>query len=135
MSQVDGHGPAKNEFIEEIERASGEDVSKCYQCGKCTAGCPMAEEMDYPPTLVMRLMQSEDAATLKEASSRWECVGCLVCGSRCPKLCNPAKVMEALRIYDMKTGKRSEEIEKLPVNFVRKAPQQALVSGFRKYVP
>ena len=133
MSQ--GHEAAKDEFIEEIAFASGEDVSKCYQCGKCTAGCPMAEEMDYPPSMVMRLMQTEDSEELKKATSRWDCVGCLVCGSRCPKFCNPAKVMEALRVYDMKEGKRMEEIEKLPVNFVRKAPQQAIVSGFRKYVP
>ena len=132
-----GHGQeaARDEFIEEIERMSGEDVSKCYQCGKCTAGCPMAETMDLPPSLVMRYMQAEDSKALKGASSRWDCIGCLVCGSRCPKLCNPAKVMEALRIHDMKTGKRMEEIDRLPVNFVRRAPQQALVSGFRKYVP
>lgn len=130
-----GHEEINDEFIEEIARMSGEDVSKCYQCGKCTAGCPMAEDMDLPPSLVMRYIQMEASDELKEATSRWDCIGCLVCGSRCPKLCNPAKVMEALRVYDMKTGKRMEEIEKLPVNFVRKAPQQALVSGFRKYVP
>ncbi|MDT8316886.1 MAG: 4Fe-4S dicluster domain-containing protein [bacterium] len=130
-----GHEAAKDEYIEQIAELSGEDVSLCYQCGKCTAGCPMAEKMDLPPSMVMRYMQMEHSDELKKATSRWDCIGCLVCGSRCPKLCNPAAVMEALRQEDMRKGTRSEEIEKLPVNFVKNAPQQALVSGFRKYVP
>ncbi len=33
-------------------------VTHCYQCGKCSAGCPLAEEMDYPPSLVMRMLQT-----------------------------------------------------------------------------
>lgn len=124
-----------DEFIEKIVYMSGEDFSLCYQCGKCTAGCPMAADMDLPPTLVMRYMQMGMSDDLKKASSRWDCVGCLVCGSRCPKLCNPAKVMEALRNLDMQTGVHVEELDRLPVNFVRKAPQQAIVSGLRKYAP
>jgi heterodisulfide reductase subunit C len=129
------HEAPKDEYIEQIAELSGEDVSLCYQCGKCTAGCPMAEKMDLPPSMVMRYMQAELSDELKKATSRWDCIGCLVCGSRCPKMCNPAAVMEGLRQDDMRNGTRSEEIEKLPVNFVKNAPQQALVSGFRKYVP
>lgn len=129
------HEAPRDEYIEQIAELSGEDVSLCYQCGKCTAGCPMAEKMDLPPSMVMRYMQAELSDELKKAISRWDCIGCLVCGSRCPKMCNPAAVMEGLRQDDMRNGTRSEEIEKLPVNFVKNAPQQALVSGFRKYVP
>jgi len=135
MSADGHHEVGKDEYIAQIEELSGEDVSKCYQCGKCTAGCPMAEKMDLPPSMVMRYMQLELSDDLKKATSRWDCVGCLVCGSRCPKFCNPGAVMEALRMEDMRSGSRDEVIEKLPVNFVKNAPQQAIVSGFRKYVP
>ncbi|MBE9503113.1 MAG: 4Fe-4S dicluster domain-containing protein [Proteobacteria bacterium] len=135
MHAHDSHEVEVDEFIENITKMSGEDFSLCYQCGKCTAGCPMADVMDFPPTLVMRYMQMGLSEELKKATSRWDCVGCLVCGSRCPKFCNPAKVMESLRLDDIKSGRRQEEIEALPVNFLKKAPQQAIVSGFRKYVP
>ena len=132
----EGHNDeVKDEFIEKIIELSGQNFAKCYQCGKCTAGCPVADRMDAPPSMVMRYMQLEMADELKESTSRWDCVGCLACGSRCPKFCNPASVMEALRMEDMRRGTKSVEIENLPVNFVKKAPQQALVSGFRKYVP
>jgi len=46
-----------NEIIEKIEEISGENIYKCYQCGKCTAGCPAANEMDYGPAQSIRLLQ------------------------------------------------------------------------------
>ncbi len=129
------HGDSQDEYIEQITELSGENFAKCYQCGKCTAGCPVADKMDAPPSMVMRYMQVEMTDELKNSTSRWDCIGCLACVSRCPKLCNPASAMEALRMEDMRSGVTSVEIEKLPVSFVKKAPQQAIVSGFRKYVP
>ena len=35
-------------------------AAKCYQCGKCSAGCPVATEMDYPPSMVLRMLQTEN---------------------------------------------------------------------------
>ena len=35
-------------------------VENCYQCGKCTAGCPAADEMDFMPNQVLRLVQAGD---------------------------------------------------------------------------
>lgn len=134
MSET-GHECGTDDFLELISTKSDQDISQCYQCGKCTAGCPMAGKMDLPPTMVMRYLQAGMFDELKESTSRWDCVGCLVCGDRCPKLCNPARVMEALRVDDIKNGRRMVELTDLPVNFVKKAPQQALVSGLRKYVP
>ncbi|OAD21398.1 hypothetical protein THIOM_002834 [Candidatus Thiomargarita nelsonii] len=32
----------KQSAFRELELATGETISDCYQCGKCTAGCPAA---------------------------------------------------------------------------------------------
>ena len=40
-----------------VLRDTGESVARCYQCGKCAAGCPLAVEMDLPPSQVLRLLQ------------------------------------------------------------------------------
>ena len=45
------------DFIKEVGIESGQPVQKCYQCGKCTAGCPVAFAMDYPPQQVIRMVQ------------------------------------------------------------------------------
>jgi len=79
---------------------TGVDVGLCYQCGKCTAGCPMAAYMDLTPNQVMRLVQVGGAAAMEKVlgcTSIWSCAGCLTCTQRCPKELDPTAVMDALR--------------------------------------
>ena len=78
----------------------GIDVRNCYQCGKCTAGCPMAEEMDYPPSFLLRLLQTNSEANYRkvlESKSIWFCVGCEQCIGRCPKEVDVPVLMDWLR--------------------------------------
>lgn len=81
-------------------QSCGVDVAQCYQCGKCTAGCPMAKYMDLSPNQVMRLVQAGDQAAADKvlaSTAIWSCAGCLTCTQRCPKQLDPAAVMDALR--------------------------------------
>lgn len=83
-----------------IREAVGVDVDRCYQCGKCTAGCPMANYMDLVPSRVMRLVQIGDEATLDKlltGTAIWSCAACLTCTQRCPQELDPAAVIDALR--------------------------------------
>ena len=87
-------------LADRVREMTGVDVRECYQCGKCTAGCPMVRWMDLTPSQVMRLVQIGDEAAIERLlSSRtlWSCVGCLTCTQRCPKDLDPAAVMDALR--------------------------------------
>ena len=43
-----------------LEHKTGVIVSHCYQCGKCTAGCVLAEEMDFPPSFLVRTSVKKD---------------------------------------------------------------------------
>lgn len=72
-------------------------LQSCYQCGKCTAGCPVAERMDLMPNQILRMVQIGrlDRAIASEAI--WQCVSCQTCTSRCPKSVDCAGVMDALR--------------------------------------
>jgi len=47
----------KNDIVARIEELSGENVYACYQCGRCSAGCPGIEAMDLLPNQVIRLLQ------------------------------------------------------------------------------
>jgi len=44
-------------FLEEVKKRSGEDPNLCYQCLKCTAGCPTAPNMDIRPNNIIRMIQ------------------------------------------------------------------------------
>jgi heterodisulfide reductase subunit C len=121
-------------FVEQIERISGEELNRCYQCGNCSGGCPVSFAMDLPPSQVIRFLQLGKVEDVMEANSMWVCVGCLQCYSRCPKCVSAANLLEALRQLGLRKGEDHEEIKDLPLPFLKGAPQQAIVSGFKKFV-
>ncbi|HEY5974892.1 MAG TPA: 4Fe-4S dicluster domain-containing protein, partial [Geobacteraceae bacterium] len=45
------------DFVKKVEQLSGSSVRRCFQCGKCSAGCPMRSFMEHPPNRVVRLLQ------------------------------------------------------------------------------
>lgn len=91
-------------LLDEIEDLTGIDALKCYQCGKCSAGCPVRMFMDVPPNKVVRFVQlglDEDALRSKTI---WMCAGCLTCSTRCPQNFDLARFMDALREIAIKKG-------------------------------
>ncbi len=92
-----------HQFRKDVLSVSGEDASKCIQCGKCSAGCPISLEMDLQPNQVLRLVQMNDAKTVLKSSTIWLCASCQTCSVRCPDNIDIAKIMDALRKLTLET--------------------------------
>src|ERR1019366_8950645 len=75
----------------------GENVDRCWQCVKCTAGCPLADQFDLTPNQVMRALQMNDASVLA-CRAIWLCASRHTCATRCPRGIDVTAVMDALRI-------------------------------------
>ena len=88
---------SKKNLIRRIEQESGTKVSLCYQCGKCSAGCPAGFGMSFTPRRVIRLLQLEMVDEALKADGIWLCVTCETCTTRCPQGVNVAALMDALR--------------------------------------
>jgi heterodisulfide reductase subunit C2 len=93
-------------FIAEIERISGQKLADCYQCGKCSAGCPIGYEMDMLPDKVMRYLQLGIKDEVIDSQTPWLCASCEQCSSRCPQEVEIPRVMEAIRIIGIREGKK-----------------------------
>jgi len=105
MSAVIGHAaPASPLTFAELVRAkTGANVNRCWQCVKCTSGCPLADRFDLTPNQVMRALQLDDARVL-ESRAIWLCASCHTCATRCPRDIDVTAVMDLLRVEARRRG-------------------------------
>ena len=90
-------GGSDLQFLEEVRKRSGEEISLCYQCLKCTAGCPTAPYMGIRPNTIVRMIQMGMKEEVLRSSAIWLCVSCETCGTRCPNQIDIGVLMDALR--------------------------------------
>lgn len=92
-----------------VRAETGGNPAACYQCGKCSAGCPMADEAEgttLRPHDVMRLLNQGEDERLLADPSLWLCLTCEACTERCPNGCDPARTIDALRAHAEKNAPR-----------------------------
>jgi len=87
-----------------VTRESGQPVARCYQCGKCTAGCPVSFAFDLMPNQVIRMVQLDMKKQVLSSRSIWLCATCSTCTARCPRNIDLAAVMDSLRIIARREG-------------------------------
>jgi len=81
------------------------DVMRCYQCTKCSSGCPVAARSDLKPHEVVRLLQFDQGEEVLASRFIWECTSCQTCTTRCPQKVDIAALNDALRIMSHATGR------------------------------
>lgn len=97
------------ELLSKLEKEAGTDINLCYQCGKCSAGCPAGFAMDYKPREVIRLLQLDMLNEALEAESIWICATCETCSARCPRGVDIASLMDTLRREALRQGKITDK--------------------------
>ncbi len=88
-----------------LDREMGENVYLCYQCVRCTSGCPLAKHFDYTPNEIMRAIQLGQEEILSSRTI-WMCASCNVCTTRCPQGLDIAKIMDYLVMISRRRGIR-----------------------------
>jgi len=123
--------PENKSFKDRVKELSGENVDLCFQCGACSSGCPMTQEMDYLPSKVIRMVQLGLEEAL-ESKTIWVCTTCFNCEVRCPRGIDIANVMEALRQMVLRKKYNRVSLDDLSPEELRELPQVAIVSNQRK---
>jgi CoB--CoM heterodisulfide reductase subunit C len=85
-------------------KAGGKEIYRCFQCGTCTASCPVRLfDEEYNPRLIIRAA----VLGLKEVLSSdliWLCAACYSCTERCPRGVRPTEIIRVLRNIAVKEG-------------------------------
>jgi len=85
------------DFLAEVSSRSGQKVALCFQCQKCSSGCPVAAYADLHPSQLLRLVQFGLRDQALASRFLWLCSSCETCGARCPNGIRTAAVVDALR--------------------------------------
>ncbi len=91
-------------FMRAVEEGSGIKISACFQCKKCTNGCPTSFAMDIYPDQVIRLVQMGQREKVLNSSTIWVCSSCQTCSTRCPNEVDIAGTMDYLKEMAVREG-------------------------------
>jgi ferredoxin len=86
-------------LLPEIRKYGAFDISACFNCGNCTAVCPLSQGNDAFPRRMIRYAQLGLKDHLVSNKELWICHFCGECSETCPRQAGPAEFMAAARRY------------------------------------
>lgn len=88
-----------------MQTPGAEKLMLCYQCGTCTADCPVAMRVEeFRPRNIARLAVYGQKDRLLTGDTVWLCSGCYTCYERCPERVRVSEIVSALRKHALNEG-------------------------------
>jgi ferredoxin len=100
-------------LMKELKAYGAVGIEKCYNCGNCTASCPLADDEHPFPRNLIRFTQMGLKDKLMECTDAWQCYYCGDCSATCPKGAEPGETMMAVRRWLTAQYDRSGHAAKL----------------------
>jgi heterodisulfide reductase subunit C len=95
---------ASGNLLKAVQEKTDVNVSACYQCKKCSIGCPVADQTESPPSEIIRRLQLGAGDELLQTDLIWTCLSCETCYARCPHQINFPAVIDALKSIALEKG-------------------------------
>lgn len=96
-------------YMDEVQQGSGVNLAACYQCRKCSNGCPVAFAMDLRPEQIVRLVCLGARDRVENSSTVWICASCQTCLTRCPNDVDIPRMMDFLKEKMVQRGEKGPE--------------------------
>ena len=97
-------GDLAGDFAQALAALSGTSPLSCYQCTKCSSGCPVAGRSDLRPHELVRLVHLGEREEVLRSRFIWECTSCHTCITRCPQKVDICSMNDTLRELSLREG-------------------------------
>ncbi len=84
-------------LAEELAHFGGDTLTKCFNCGNCSAVCGLSKNQTVFPRKIIRYLQLGLEEKLLESPEPWLCYYCGTCSDTCPREAQPGELMMATR--------------------------------------
>ncbi len=120
--------PAQTSSLAALMKMAGNtDINVCYQCRKCSSGCPVAYAMDYTPAQILHAARLGLKDLVLNSATIWLCAGCETCVTRCPQDVDLVRAMDTLRAMCLSEGYKPKVPE--VANFYKYSLNNILMLG------
>jgi ferredoxin len=90
-------------FLGKLDSYGAFDIRDCFNCGNCTAVCPLSQGGDSFPRRLIRFAQLGMKDRLAASREVWLCYYCGECSETCPRQAEPGEFMASVRRYFIST--------------------------------
>ncbi len=112
-------------FLRRLKSEFDESHLACFQCGVCSASCPVIEiEANFNPRRLVKMARLGLKRLVLSSEYIWLCSMCFLCEERCPQGVRIPEVMTALRNLAVEEGYMPEPLRRI---------QRLLAEGGRLY--
>jgi len=84
-------------LLDELKAYGDVNIEACFNCGNCTAICPLSTDETPFPRNNIRLLQMGLRDRILESTDSWLCYYCGECSETCPKGAEPGESQMAIR--------------------------------------
>jgi ferredoxin/nitrate reductase gamma subunit len=86
-------------FLTRLQKYGTANIQSCFNCGNCTAVCPLSSGDDGFPRRMIRYAQLGMKERILGSKELWLCYSCGECTATCPRQADPGEFMAAARRY------------------------------------
>ncbi len=116
-----------NDVLGYLERESKQPLSLCYQCQKCSGGCPVSKLTTVMAHQVVRLAQQDQVEALIAAPLVWYCTGCKTCQARCPNGIDISAVLDVLKAKVLSEANKVTDLASFHTSFLNSVQRHGRV--------
>jgi Fe-S oxidoreductase len=100
-----------DELVDRVAELTGNAAALCYQCGFCTAGCPLGLGAGKEPFKVRGLIRAAQLGLDSVFPKAWACTTCKLCEVGCPRGVRIVDTIRSLRVLSFSNRQVPEQLE------------------------